>query len=70
VPDDYVDHSFEALYHSMARHLGIIPIGLLRDEVSSSLGNVLPFVMTNPLPSMVLRKSDLVYVLATAEQLT
>jgi hypothetical protein len=69
VPDEYVNRSCEVVYLSLATHSGIIMIGILREGVSASLGNILPFVITNPLPSLIIRKTDVLYVLATPEQL-
>ncbi|KAI8907631.1 hypothetical protein DFJ77DRAFT_503775 [Powellomyces hirtus] len=63
VPDCYVGRTYLSLYAEFALNQNIIPIGLLRDTDNVSLGNKIPFVFTNPLPSIVLRASDLVYAL-------
>lgn len=69
VPDEYIDQNFEILFRSLSYSMGIIPIGVLREGISIELGNVLPFLITNPLPSMILRKNDLIYVIASSNQL-
>jgi hypothetical protein len=69
VPTEYVGRPYERFYHALTRHASIVPIGLLRDEVNGELGNKLPFVVTNPIASLLLRSTDLVYVLATQSQL-
>ncbi|KAJ3014222.1 potassium channel, sub T, member 2 [Thoreauomyces humboldtii] len=62
VPEDFVGRTFLQLYGELAINHGILPIGLLR-QPDESLGNKLPFVFTNPLPSIVLKDTDLVYAL-------
>lgn len=47
----------------LALNQGMIPIGLLRERDVEELGNEMPFVFTNPPPSLVLRGNDLVYVI-------
>lgn len=69
-PFEFIGQPYERLYYALARHMGIIPLGILRNEISNSLGNVLPFVLTNPMPSMLLRSGDLVYILAKPEQIS
>lgn len=69
VPPECVNQPYINLYESLTKLIGIIPIGILRDEIYPSLGNRLPFVITNPMPSMLLKQSDLIYVLATPSQL-
>jgi hypothetical protein len=68
-PQPFIGQSFENLYHYLCRHVGVIPIGILRDNESYGLGNILPFVMTNPMPSLLLRSGDLIYVLAKSGQM-
>ena len=63
VPVEFVGKQFGELYEYFARKVGIIPIGLFRDEVDEErLGNKLPYVVTNPLFCLKLRDTDLVYV--------
>lgn len=68
VPPECAGQSFLHLFQALAQHRGIVPLGLLRDEIDPLLGNRLPFVLTNPPPSLLLRATDLVYVLATRGQ--
>jgi hypothetical protein len=68
VPPDLEGKSFGALYRSLSESLGIIPIGILREEMNPYLGNKFPFVYTNPPSSLLLLSTDLVYVLANANQ--
>ncbi|KAJ3310692.1 potassium channel, sub T, member 2 [Boothiomyces sp. JEL0838] len=63
VPREFVDGTFGRLYYNLCVTLGVIPIGLLRD-VDDELGNVLPFVFTNPPWSLILKSSDSIYVIA------
>ncbi|KND00276.1 uncharacterized protein SPPG_09209 [Spizellomyces punctatus DAOM BR117] len=63
VPSEYEHQPFSVLYREFALNQGVIPIALLRDTDDPKLGNRLPFVFTNPLPSIILKSSDLVYVL-------
>ncbi|KAJ3147652.1 potassium channel, sub T, member 2 [Geranomyces variabilis] len=62
VPADYVGRTFVQLYAEFALNQGILPLGLLRAP-DETLGNKLAFVFTNPLPSLVLKTTDIVYVL-------
>lgn len=67
LPQGFVGQRFESLYEQMAS-IGTIPIGLFRAPIAEDAwGNTLPFVYTNPLPSVILRESDLVYVLTSQE---
>ncbi|KAJ3303024.1 hypothetical protein HDV03_004248 [Kappamyces sp. JEL0829] len=62
VPQEYVGKTFGSLYRGLVRSHGIVPIGLLRDKLSS-LRNPLPFVYTNPISCLLLLSHDLVYIL-------
>ncbi|KAJ3273634.1 potassium channel, sub T, member 2 [Terramyces sp. JEL0728] len=64
VPREFVDGTFGRLYYNLCETLGVIPIGLLRD-VDPDLGNVMPFVFTNPPWSLLLKNTDSIYVIAT-----
>ncbi|KAJ3299619.1 hypothetical protein HK104_008212 [Borealophlyctis nickersoniae] len=66
VPPEYMGQTFASLYRELALNQGIVPIGLLRDTDFTGAGNKLPFVFTNPPASLLLRESDLVYVLFTS----
>lgn len=63
VPQAYIGQPYERLYAILSRESAIIPVGIFRNEISKALRNVLPFVITNPVPSMLLRKQDQIYVL-------
>ncbi|TPX62023.1 hypothetical protein SpCBS45565_g07077 [Spizellomyces sp. 'palustris'] len=63
VPSEYEYQPFSVLYRELALNQGVIPLALLRDTNDPTLGNRLPFVFTNPLPSIILKATDLVYVL-------
>ncbi|KAJ3037639.1 potassium channel, sub T, member 2 [Rhizophlyctis rosea] len=65
LPEGYEGKTFSSLYCDLALKYGIIPIGLLRDvmENDETMGNKLPFVVTNPPPSLLLKREDKVYVL-------
>ncbi|KAK6097551.1 hypothetical protein MT418_001655 [Batrachochytrium dendrobatidis] len=68
VPQDFIGKPFGQLFEYFAHDAGVVPIGLLREEIDPSASNKLPFIVTNPLFSLLLKKSDLVYVLATPRQ--
>lgn len=69
VPDECVGGNYLHLYEVLTTYLSVVPIGIMRDDIYAGLGNSLPFIITNPLPCMLLRAHDLVYVLATSDQL-
>lgn len=69
VPIHFVGLSFGEYYEELNIKYGILAIGLYRDELSNDLQNRLPFVYTNPLSSLLLRKTDLVYVIADDSQI-
>nr|KAJ3416644.1 potassium channel, sub T, member 2 [Polyrhizophydium stewartii] len=69
VPPEFVHLPFGKLYENLACSVGVIPIGLLREEVDQAgLGNKLPFIVANPPFSLLLKETDLVYVLASPKQ--
>jgi hypothetical protein len=65
VPKEFIGRSFGCLFHSLSSVLGVIPIGILRNQSASVSGNVLPYVYTNPVWSLLLLETDFVYVLAS-----
>ena len=69
VPAHFVGLSFGEYYEELNIKFGILAIGIYRDEISNDLQNRLAFVYTNPLRSLLLRKTDLVYVIADADQI-
>ncbi|ORX93957.1 hypothetical protein K493DRAFT_261892 [Basidiobolus meristosporus CBS 931.73] len=62
VPEKFVGKAYDALYRELAAEQGIVPLGLFRAS-DSDLGNTMPFVFCNPVPAILLRADDLVYVL-------
>ncbi|KAI7818288.1 hypothetical protein BC939DRAFT_297317 [Gamsiella multidivaricata] len=62
VPPRFVGKSFLSLFQALALLNGIIPLGLYRAP-DRELNNALPFVFTNPLPGILLKQTDMVYVL-------
>jgi hypothetical protein len=66
LPPQFVNQTFSELFKSLLIHHGILCIGLLRSP-DVALGNTLPFVYTNPIPSLILKKSDMVYIFAPSE---
>lgn len=55
-------HSFLKLFQVLALLYGVIPMGLYRAP-DRELNNQLPFVFTNPLPGILLKATDMIYVL-------
>ncbi|KAG0020567.1 potassium channel, sub T, member 2 [Podila clonocystis] len=61
-PPEFVGQSFLKLFQVLALVYGVIPMGLYRAP-NRELNNQLPFVFTNPLPGILLRATDMIYVL-------
>ncbi|KFH70422.1 hypothetical protein MVEG_03272 [Podila verticillata NRRL 6337] len=61
-PPEFVGQSFLKLYQVLALLYGVIPMGLYRAP-DRELNNQLPFVFTNPLPGILLKATDMIYVL-------
>ncbi|KAI9489910.1 hypothetical protein BDB00DRAFT_875878 [Zychaea mexicana] len=64
VPGMFVGQKFSHLFESLLLDQGVLALGLLRAPDTAMFGNQLPFVYSNPVPSLILRASDSVYVLA------
>ncbi|KAI9246890.1 hypothetical protein BDA99DRAFT_609419 [Phascolomyces articulosus] len=64
VPNLFVGQAFSHLYESLLLDQGVLALGLLRAPDNVTFGNELPFVYSNPVPSLILRATDFVYVLA------
>ncbi|OAD70616.1 hypothetical protein PHYBLDRAFT_69548 [Phycomyces blakesleeanus NRRL 1555(-)] len=64
LPQVFVGKSFACLFETLLLDYDVLPIGLLRatDEI---FGNELPFVYANPVPSLILKETDMVYILAS-----
>lgn len=64
VPDLFIGQAFSRLFEALLLDQGVLALGLLRAPDKTTFGNELPFVYTNPVPALILRASDYVYVLA------
>jgi hypothetical protein len=64
VPEEFYGRSYGELYSYLTLGKDIVPIALYRATNTDSLGNILPFVYTNPIYSLVLLHSDIVFVLS------
>ncbi|KAJ3148195.1 potassium channel, sub T, member 2 [Geranomyces michiganensis] len=53
---------FEDVYRILAVERGVIPVAVIRAP-DEALGNELPFVYTNPVPSLMLAKEDRLFIL-------
>ncbi|KAF8949470.1 hypothetical protein BGZ47_000011 [Haplosporangium gracile] len=61
-PDEYIGKSFLKLFQGLALIYGIIPLGLYRAP-DRELNNAMPFVFSNPLPGIIIKDTDKIYVL-------
>ncbi|KAF9933219.1 Calcium-activated potassium channel subunit alpha-1 [Linnemannia zychae] len=61
-PVEYIGKSFLKLYQGLALLYGIIPLGLYRAP-DFELNNAMPFVFSNPLPGIIVKGTDKIYVL-------
>ncbi|KAF9429000.1 hypothetical protein BGZ94_000181 [Podila epigama] len=61
-PPEFVGQSFLKMFQVLALLYGIVPLGLYRAP-DRELNNQLPFVFTNPLPGILLKATDMIYVL-------
>ncbi|CAO3628322.1 unnamed protein product [Cunninghamella echinulata] len=62
LPSAFIGQTFVRLYELFLLKHGILCIGLLRSP-DLQLRNELPFVYTNPVPSLILKSTDFVYIL-------
>ncbi|KAI8923981.1 hypothetical protein BC831DRAFT_12792 [Entophlyctis helioformis] len=69
VPALAVDRPYAFLFQILATEYGVIPIGLLRESIDPAWGNKLPFVITNPVRSLLVKRDDLVFVIASPSNL-
>lgn len=63
LPSEYIGKTFGQLFDYFATNYGIIPMGLLRNDITPEYQNKLPFVLSNPPWNWLLRESDYVYVI-------
>ncbi|KAF9133555.1 hypothetical protein BGW39_009526 [Mortierella sp. 14UC] len=61
-PAEYIGKSFLKLFQSLALLYGIVPLGLYRAP-DRELNNAMPFVFSNPLPGIIIKDTDKIYVL-------
>jgi hypothetical protein len=66
IPEEYVNKSFAELFESLLLRQGVLSLGILRAP-DPSFSNDLPFVYTNPVPSLILRETDNIYILTAAK---
>ncbi|KAG0194933.1 potassium channel, sub T, member 2 [Apophysomyces sp. BC1034] len=59
----FANQPFVHLFETLLLDYGVLPMGLLRAP-DEEFGNELPFAYPNPVPSLILRETDMVYVLA------
>lgn len=64
LPPEFINRSFACLFETLLLDHGTLPLGLLR-AADENLGNELPFVYTNPVPSLILKETDRVYILSS-----
>lgn len=64
LPPLFIGKSFSALFKSLILDHEVVALGLLRAP-DENMGNDLPFVYTNPVPSLILKRTDKIYVLAS-----
>ncbi len=65
LPEIFINRTFGFAYLSLLETSGMITLGILKTESNNYLGNQFPFVITNPPPSLLMEKSDLLFVLKT-----
>ncbi|KAI9009306.1 hypothetical protein CLU79DRAFT_491560 [Phycomyces nitens] len=65
MPLCFVDKPFSFLFETFVLDYALLPLGLLRAP-NESMGNELPFVYTNPVPSLLLKNTDWVYFITSS----
>lgn len=63
MPPSLIDKTFSFLFENLVMDHEVLPLGVLRAP-DEHMGNELSFVYTNPVPSLIMRRSDKIYVLA------
>ncbi|CAM0140385.1 unnamed protein product [Umbelopsis sp. WA50703] len=66
IPDEFINKSFAELFESLLLRQGVLSLGIFRAP-DQDFGNDLPFVYTNPVPSLILRQTDNIYILTAAK---
>lgn len=64
LPLFFMDKSFSVLFECLILDHEVVTLGLLRAP-DENMGNELSFVYTNPVPSLILKRTDKIYVLAS-----
>ncbi|CAO3664178.1 unnamed protein product [Rhizopus microsporus] len=64
LPPLFIGKPFSVLFESLILDHEVVALGLLRAP-DENMGNELSFVYTNPVPSLILKRTDKVYVLAS-----
>ncbi|KAI8088373.1 hypothetical protein BDF21DRAFT_334855 [Thamnidium elegans] len=64
MPPSMIDKCYSFLFENMLMDHDVLPLGILRAP-DEHMGNELSFVYTNPVSSLIMRRSDKIYVLAS-----
>ena len=64
MPPPLIDKTFAYLFEKLVMDHDVLPLGVLRAP-DEHMGNELSFVYTNPVSSLIMKRSDKVYVLAS-----
>lgn len=64
MPPLLIDKCFSFLFENLVMDHDVLPLGILRAP-DESMGNELSFVYTNPVSSLIMRRSDKIYLLAS-----
>lgn len=65
LPPNYIGKNFLYMFEDLVMEHEVLPLGILRAP-DENMGNELSFVYTNPVPSLILKRSDKIYVLASS----
>jgi hypothetical protein len=61
LPTQFIGKNYASMFKCLLVHHEVLAIGLLRAP-DNKLGNELPFVYANPVPSLILKSTDYVYL--------
>ncbi|KAI8643141.1 hypothetical protein BD408DRAFT_415336 [Parasitella parasitica] len=64
MPPCFIDKSFAFLFETLVMDHEVLPLGILRAP-DENMGNELSFVYTNPVSSLIMKRSDKIYLLAS-----
>ncbi|CEP14358.1 hypothetical protein [Parasitella parasitica] len=64
MPPCFIDKSFAFLFETLIMDHEVLPLGVLRAP-DENMGNELSFVYTNPVSSLIMKRSDKIYLLAS-----